>query len=121
MANRGDKEVVIALSEKDGSEVWVSPLGPAFQQQASQGKEGPSCTPTVDGDRLYVEGLAGNVVCLQAGDGKIVWQKSLAEDFGGRRPMWSFRESPLVDGDKVIVTPGGTDAMLVALNKTAGE
>lgn len=121
MSHRGDKEVVVALSEKDGSEIWVSSLGPAFQQQPSQSREGPSCTPTVDGDRLYVEGLVGNVVCLQAGDGKIVWQRNLAEDFGGRRPMWSFRESPLVDGDKVIVTPGGTDAMLVALNKTTGE
>ncbi len=121
MSNRGDKEVVWALSEKDGSEIWVTPLGPAFQQQPAQGKEGPACTPTVDGDRIYVEGLAGNVVCLQAGDGKIVWQRSLTEDFGGRRPMWSFRESPLVDGDKVIVTPGSQDAMLVALNKLTGE
>lgn len=121
MSNRGDKEVVCALSEKDGSEIWVAPLGPAFQQQPSQGREGPSCTPTVDGERLYVEGLAGNVACLQLQDGKIVWQRSLTEDFGGRRPMWSFRESPLVDGDKVIVTPGGTDAILVALNKLTGE
>jgi outer membrane protein assembly factor BamB len=121
MSNRGDKEVVWALSEKDGSEIWVAPLGPAFQQQPAQGKEGPSCTPTVDGERLYVEGLGGNVACLQVQDGKIVWQRSLTEDFGGRRPMWSYRESPLVDGDKVIVTPGGADAILVALNKLTGE
>jgi len=121
MSNRGDEEVVWALSEKDGSEIWVTPLGPAFQQRASQGKEGPGCTPTVDGERLYVEGLAGNVVCLQVADGRIVWRRSLTEDFGGRVPMWSYRESPLVDGDKVIVTPGGADAMLVALNKLTGE
>ncbi|MBN1818819.1 MAG: PQQ-like beta-propeller repeat protein [Sedimentisphaerales bacterium] len=121
MGNRGDEEVVWALSEKDGSEIWVSPLGAAFRQQASQGKEGPACTPTVDGERLYVVGLAGNVACLQASDGKIVWQRSMTEDFGGRVPMWSFRESPLVDGDKVIVTPGGTDAMLVALNTLTGD
>jgi outer membrane protein assembly factor BamB len=121
MSNRGDKEVVWALSEKDGSEIWITPLGPAFQQQASQGKEGPACTPTVDGERLYVEGLAGTVACLQVKDGKIVWQRSLTEDFGGRRPMWSYRESPLVDGDKVIVTPGGADAIMVALNKMNGE
>ena len=121
MSNRGDKEVVWALSEKDGSEIWVTPLGPAFQQQPSQGREGPSCTPTVDGERLYVEGLGGNVACLQVKDGKIVWQRSLTEDFGGRRPMWSYRESPLVDGDKVIVTPGGADAIMVALNKLTGE
>lgn len=121
MSNRGDKEVVWALSEKDGSEIWVAPLGPAFQQQPSQGKEGPACTPTVDGERLYVEGLAGTVACLQVKDGKIVWQRSLTEDFGGRRPMWSYRESPLVDGEKVIVTPGGADAIMVALNKLSGQ
>mgnify|MGYP000879475469 CR=1 FL=1 len=121
MSNRGEEEVVWALSEKDGSEVWVTPLGPAFRQRASQGREGPACTPTVDGERLYVEGLAGNVACLQVADGKIVWQRSMTEDFGGRVPMWSYRESPLIDGDKVIVTPGGPDAILVALNKLTGE
>jgi len=121
MSNRGAEEVVWALSEKDGSEIWVTPLGPAFRQQPSQGREGPSCTPTVDGERLYVEGMGGNVACLQVKDGKIVWQRSLTEDFGGRRPMWSYRESPLVDGDKVIVTPGGADAIMVALNKLTGE
>jgi outer membrane protein assembly factor BamB len=121
MSNRGDEEVVLALSEKDGSEIWVMPLGPAFAQRASQGREGPGCTPTVDGERLYVEGLAGNVACLQMADGKILWRRNLTEDFGGRVPMWSYRESPLVDGDKLIVTPGGADAILVALNKLTGE
>src|SRR5687768_11441024 len=66
-------------------------------------------------------GLAGNVACLQAGDGKVVWQRSLVADFKGRSPMWSFRESPLVDGDKVICTPGGEEATMVALNKRTGE
>jgi len=80
----------------------VTRLGPAFAQRASQGKEGPACTPTVDGERLYVEGLGGNVACLQVKDGKIIWQISMTEEFGGRVPMWSYRESPLVDGDKVI-------------------
>jgi outer membrane protein assembly factor BamB len=121
MSNRGDQEVVWALSEKDGSEIWVTPLGPAFRQQASQGREGPACTPTVDGDRLYVEGLGGRVACLQVEDGKIIWQRGLTEDFGGRVPRWSYRESPLVDGDKLIVTPGGPEAILAALNKLTGE
>lgn len=121
MSNRGDDEVVWALSEKDGKELWVIRLGPALSQRPSQGKEGPACTPTVDGERLYVEGLAGNVVCLQVKDGEIVWQRSLTEDFGGRAPMWSYRESPLVDGDKVICTPGGAEATLVALDKLTGK
>lgn len=121
MGNRGADEVVWALSEKDGKELWATRLGPAFKQVAPQGKEGPGCTPTVDGERLYVEGLAGDVTCLQAQDGKIVWQRSLQKDFGGSLPSWSFRESPLVDGDKVICTPGGPDATLVALDKLTGK
>lgn len=121
MSNRGEDEVVWALSETDGKELWIAKLGPAFKQAWPQGKEGPGCTPTVDGERLYVEGLGGEVACLQAKDGKIVWQCNLQKDFGGRPPNWSFRESPLVDGDKVIVTPGGADATLVALDKATGK
>jgi outer membrane protein assembly factor BamB len=121
MSNRGDDEMVWALSEKDGKELWVARLGPAFKQQAPQGKEGPGCTPTVDGDLLYVEGLAGDVACLQAKDGKVLWQHSLKGDFGGRVPMWSYRESPLVDSDKVICTPGAENATLVALDKLTGK
>jgi len=121
MGNRGDEEVVWALSEKDGTEVWAAPLGPAFAQRASQGKEGPGCTPTVDAERLYVEGLGGIVACLQIEDGKILWQISMTEKLGGSVPRWSYRESPLVDGDKVICTPGGEDAIMVALNKLTGE
>jgi outer membrane protein assembly factor BamB len=121
MSDRGDDEVVWALSETDGKELWVARLGPAFKQQAPQGKEGPACTPTVDGELLYVEGLGGDVACLQVKDGKILWSRNLAADFGGRVPMWSYRESPLVDGEKVICTPGSQDAMLVALDKLTGK
>jgi outer membrane protein assembly factor BamB len=122
MSNRGDAEVVWALSEKDGKEIWATRIGPAFKQKDwPQGKEGPGCTPTVDGERLYVEGLGGDVACLHVKDGKIIWQCSLQKDFGGSVPPWSYRESPLVDGDKVICTPGGQDANLVALDKLTGK
>jgi outer membrane protein assembly factor BamB len=121
MSHRGGDEFVWALSEKDGKEVWAVRIAPAQPQNWPQSKEGPSATPTVDGDRLYVMGLAGNVACLQAADGKVIWQRSLVADFKGRSPMWSFRESPLVDGDKVICTPGGEEATMVALNKMNGE
>jgi outer membrane protein assembly factor BamB len=121
MGNRGDDEVTWALSEKDGKELWATRLGPAFQQGVPQGKEGPGCTPTVDGELLYVEGLGGDLACLQVKDGKIVWQRSLHSDFGGQVPTWSYRESPLVDGNKVICTPGGEDATLVALDKLTGK
>jgi alcohol dehydrogenase (cytochrome c) len=121
MSNRGDREVVWALSEKDGKEVWATPLGPAVQQRMPQSKEGPACTPTVDGDRLYVLGMGGRLACLKVKNGEIIWQHSLTEDFGGVVPMWSYRESPLVDGDRVICTPGGPDALIVALDKLTGK
>jgi len=121
MSNRDGNEVVWALAEADGKELWATRLGPACEQGGPQGMEGPACTPTVDGERLYVVGAGGDIACLQVKDGKIVWQKSFTRDFGGRLPAWRFTESPLVDGDKVICTPGGQDAMLVALNKLTGE
>jgi outer membrane protein assembly factor BamB len=121
MSNRGDDETVWALSETDGKTLWVTRLGPPARQRMPQGREGPGCTPTVDGDRLYVLGLGGDLACLQVRDGKILWQRSLTDDFGGRIPVWSYRESPLVDGDKVLCTPGGSDATLVALDKMTGK
>jgi outer membrane protein assembly factor BamB len=121
LSNRGDDEVVWALSEEDGQSRWVTRLGPAFRDGPRQGVEGPGCTPTVDGDRLYVLGAAGDLACLQAEDGKIVWQVSLTNEFGGRVPMWRYSESPLVDGNRVICTPGGEQATMVALDKTTGQ
>lgn len=121
MSVRGDNQVVWALDESDGKELWVVPVGLVNRSGMRQGVEGPGCTPTVDGDRLYVVGSGGEVTCLQTADGKQVWQKSFTRDFGGRLPTWRFNESPLVDGDKVVVTPGGAEAMLVALNKMTGE
>jgi outer membrane protein assembly factor BamB len=121
MSNRGQDEVIWALTETDGKELWVTRLGPAFPQKMPQGKEGPGCTPTVDGERLYVLGLGGDLACLQVRDGKIIWQRSLPRDFGGRVPTWSYRESPLIDGDKVVCTPGGEETTLVALNKLTGK
>jgi outer membrane protein assembly factor BamB len=86
-----------------------------------QGGNGPRGTPTVDGTRLYVEGAGGTIACLEMATGKVVWSKSLVSDFGGAVPNWGFSESPLVDGEKVIFTPGGRGAALVAFNKQTGD
>ncbi len=121
MSKRDEDEVVWALSEADGKKLWTTRLGPAYQGGGPQGNEGPACSPTVDGELLYVVGEGGDMACLQAAGGKVVWKRSFTRDFGGRVPMWRFTESPLIDGDKVICTPGGPDAMLVALDKLTGK
>lgn len=120
MSRRADHDVVWALSETDGKAIWATPLEASATQNMPQGQEGPGCTPTVDGDRLYVTGTGGQVTCLAVADGKVLWHRSMPGDFGGILPRWAYRESPLVDGDKVICTPGGPDATLVALDKLTG-
>ena len=121
MSNRGEEQVVWALSEKDGKELWVSKIGPAVEQRMRQSKEGPGGTPTIDGDFIYVVGMGGTVACLRAENGEVIWKRSLTEDFGGIAPVWSYRESPLVDDGRVIVTPGASDVIMVALNRGNGE
>jgi outer membrane protein assembly factor BamB len=85
-----------------------------------QGIEGPGCTPTVDGDRLYILSQTGDFVCFTT-DGKDVWRVNYVKDFGGIMPVWGFSESPLVDGDRIICTPGAEDATMMALDKRTGK
>jgi outer membrane protein assembly factor BamB len=121
MSRRGDNEVVWALSEGDGKELWATEIGTPPEGGMRQGIEGPGCTPTVDGERMFVLGYSGELACLTTADGKVVWKRSLIKDFGGHLPTWRYNESPLIDGDKLICTPGGNDATLVALNKLTGD
>jgi outer membrane protein assembly factor BamB len=114
----GDRKrecLVIALDEDTGKELWATAIAPA------QG-DGPRCTPTVDDDRVYVLGREGELVCLGAQKGEIRWRKDFKRDFNGQMMSgWDYSESPLIDGDKLICTPGGDEAALVAVNKHTGE
>lgn len=106
---------LICRKLEDGSEVWQTSLG---------GKGNPNCTPTVDPEAGLVFGLTkdGILSCLEAASGKMVWTKSYAGDFGGKMMSgWGYSESPLVDGDLLICTPGASDGLLVGLNKKTGD
>lgn len=83
--------------------------------------DGPRGTPTIDGALVYVEGGAGDLTCLELATGKTVWHRNLSTDFNGGRPGWGYSESPLVEGNLLIVTPGGGKGTLAALNKLSGE
>ncbi|MEM7391922.1 MAG: PQQ-binding-like beta-propeller repeat protein, partial [Verrucomicrobiota bacterium] len=88
----------------------------------SENQPGARCTPTVDGNRVYALGTSGDLVCANALTGDILWQKNLADAFEGKvMAIWKYSESPLIDGDKLICTPGGPEAELAALNKMTGE
>jgi outer membrane protein assembly factor BamB len=83
--------------------------------------DGPRGTPTIDSDRVYVEGGLGDLACLEAATGKTIWHTNLSRDFGGGKPGWGYSESPLVEGNMLIVTPGGKGGTVLALDKYTGE
>jgi outer membrane protein assembly factor BamB len=114
-----ENEFVAALSTQDGKPVWTTRVGNVGNPQDFLYAKARS-TPTVDGDFIYALGSDGDLACLETGSGKIRWQKSLRKEFGGQPGIWAYAESPLVDGQAVVVTPGGPQATMVALNKKTG-
>jgi outer membrane protein assembly factor BamB len=114
---KGNDSVVTALNRSDGKGVWSKVLGPGGRNDQGPGPRG---TPTVDDDRLYVLTENGDLACLKTADGSAVWQRNILKEFGGHNIPWLISESPLIDGNNVIVTPGGRGAGVVALNKMSG-
>ena len=122
LGNEGlDNEFVRALSAVDGKPIWSTSLGKVGNPDQQPKFPAARSTPTVVGDLLYALGSDGDLACLQVKTGSVVWKKSLRTDFGGKPGIWAYSESPLVDGDALIVTPGGTEATVVALNRKSGE
>jgi outer membrane protein assembly factor BamB len=115
---KGRDSVVTSLGRADGKPLWTRVIGPGGDNDRGPG---PRSTPTVDGDRLFVLTESGDLAALRAQDGGVVWQRNILKDFRGQNISWLISESPLVDGEKVIVTPGGRNAGMVALEKTTGK
>lgn len=116
MGDGPDGARVLAFSVKDGSPLWQS------QTIGKPGGNYPGtrCTPAIDDGLVYALGQFGDFVCVEAKTGKVLWSKSLQKDFGGSHAGWNYTESPLVDGNKVLLTPGGRQGAMVALDKKTG-
>ena len=113
IGKKGGGEHLTAFDEKTGDELWSTEFGTAGHSNG---------TPTVDGDLVYAIGKDGDLVCCKTSDGEKVWSKRFDKDFGGKMMSgWGFSESPLIDGDRLICTPGAKDAMIVALDKKTGR
>jgi len=135
IGGRGDTEFVIAVDTKtirDGSvsDAWATSVGRLFDFPSNNWSAGPSATPTVDGELVFALGGNGDLVCVQAADGKERWRKNLPSELdaqvnpigGGPKNLgWGFTWSPLVDGDKLICVPGGPKGTLAALDKKSGD
>jgi len=121
----GDKDAagwVIAASADGGKIIWSTKVGaPGAPGVPGYDFPGPRSTPAVDGHLVFAMDAWGELICVNAMDGKEQWHKSLVKDLGGEPPTWGFSESPLADGEQVVVTPGGKKGALAAFNKKTGE
>jgi outer membrane protein assembly factor BamB len=118
MGLRGDREYIVAFDAATGKQAWATPHGKAFRNDRG---DGPRGTPTIDGNRLYALGGAGDLSAIETASGKVIWTMNVLEKFGGRNIQWGISESPLVIGEKILVNAGGPGASIVALNKKDGS
>jgi outer membrane protein assembly factor BamB len=117
MGTEDKDDCVIALDIKDGSQLWSTPIIKA----AKVDYPGPRSTPTIDGDTLYALTPGGTLISAKTSSGEINWRKDFRKEFKGEVGGWAYCESPLIDGDVLICTPGGNTACMVALDKRSGD
>jgi outer membrane protein assembly factor BamB len=122
LGNKGlDDEFVQVLNAADGDPIWSSTLGKVGNPDQKPPYPAARSTPIVDGEVLFVLGSDGDLACLDRKTGQPRWKKNLRTDFGGKPGEWAYAESPLIDGDVLVCTPGGSDATIVALKKHTGD
>jgi outer membrane protein assembly factor BamB len=120
MGAREGTEFLIALDVATGKQQWSTPIGKVFDFGSWGG--GPRGTPTVDGDYVYALGGQGELICAKRATGEKVWHLSMQHDLGGKvMSSWGYTESPLIDGDKLVCSPGGSKGTIAALDKHTGK
>ncbi len=112
----GSNGFVIAF-DHSGKTIWKTEYG----QEWMESWEGVRSTPLVDGDKLYIMSGYGVLSCLGTKSGTIKWSVDLMKKFGGINIKWGVTENLAMDGEKLICTPGGKDANIIALNKNTGQ
>lgn len=118
IGSRDKKDGVWAVKEADGSPLWFTPF--TDTANVRNNTNGPASTPTFHTGKVYAVSLGGTLACLDAATGKLVWEKSYTKEFGGSVPGWGYAESVLADGDRIIGTPAGSEAAVVAFNPDTG-
>lgn len=121
---RDDREYVYAVDVDTGEQVWVTSIGLKNHRSDTSMNSlmrwlSPR-VPTVDRDHLYAITAAGALSCLRTKDGQWVWGKDYPADFLSPPRVWGFCDYPLVDGERLIITPMGPGAAVVALDKRTG-
>jgi outer membrane protein assembly factor BamB len=112
------EERVLCLDATTGTIVWQHRYPCVYTISYAVG---PRCTPVVSGGKLWSLGSMGDLVCLDANDGRPIWSKNLPKEYDAEVPMWGYAAHPLLDGDKLICLVGGKGSVAVALDKDTGK
>ena len=119
---------MISLNDQ-GKENWSAKVGPVYDFQGNSWSGGPNAAPAIRGDYLVALGSQGDLVCVNPANGKEYWNKSLPKQLGGQvngvgggGPFaWGFCAAPRINGDQVIVTPGGPQGLVAGLDLKTGN
>ena len=114
---RSGRSVVFALNGNGGGVGWDRELGPRLRDSRGNGPRG---TPTVSGDSLYALTGMGELARIALADGSVRWRRNILQDFDQRNISWGISESPLIEGDWVVVMPGGDGGAIAALDRETG-
>ena len=116
-----EEEYLLCFNRSDGKPLWKTKTGRSWKDKKPDWGSSRS-TPTVDGELVYVITPHGDLVCCESASGKERWRKNLRGDFeGNKADSWGYSESVLIDGDRLVCTPGGEQAVMVALDKRTGD
>ena len=111
-------ERVLCFSAADGKPIWKHEYNCRYELSYPSG---PRCTPTVHDGLVYTLGAEGDLRCLNADTGKLVWKKKLTEEYDTKTPIWGFTAHPLVEGDLLYCMVGGEGSVAVAFNRMTGK
>lgn len=111
-------ERVLALDEATGDVRWKHELEVDYSISYPSG---PRCTPIIDGGFVYTLGAEGNLFCLRADSGDVVWSKDFQKQYDTKAALWGYAGHPLIDGNKLICVVGGEGSHAVAYDKETGE
>ena len=114
----GATERVLCLNEADGKILWKHAYECPYTISYASG---PRATPVVDEGKVYTLGAQGDLRCLAADSGRVLWARALTKDFGIRTPVWGFAGHPLIEGNKLICLVGGAGSVVVAFDKNTGK
>jgi len=112
-------ERVLCLDATTGKPVWEHTYDCPYRIDYAAG---PRTTPTVADGRVYTLGAMGDLLCLTAATGDVIWSRDFLKDYKlSEPPTWGYAAHPLLDGERLICLVGGEGSAVVAFHKDTGK